>query len=727
MRKRMRFMIKFLREIRNGQEPRLTVRMGRWIFSSYDRAMNRCHLRIAAPLVGVMLAAGGCAEVSAPIRRAPAKVTRAKTPARSLGPSVSPSLPKPVRPGRWVASPPPLPERSRRELRALLRAAPKGSQSDGILYDLAVQDFTQRRFDTSIGYLKNLHKRFPLSSRYEDSEYLLGLALQASGRYQAAFLPLRGSLSREKNPLRRGLLHAALGEVYEARKDPYAAVLSYAQALKHHPALPKANLLRARVLSLAKTGLASHQIQAAAKRFRKGPAGPILRLEFARRAAAENRPETALAAARIFLKDYPGHRDRPEAAKLEKNLREILAVKQGRVGVLLPLSGTAAAAGERVYQGIQLALRHTLERNPELRLQLAVRDTRSTPQTAGKAAEKAAELIDKEKVIALIGPFFTAATEAAAAVAHKKGTPLLTPFAIHLNMETSSPMVFRNSLTNRLQSIGIAVYAVQILGLRRFAVLFPENRDGRELAEQFSDNVRRLGGRVVKMVSFPPETNDFGAQMRALGGLSDAQVRRRKRALGLGKNAPYHFNLEFEALFVPAYHEKAVLIAPQVPFYNMRGIRLLGGRGWNNRDLIRYGEKYVDQAIFVDGFFSDSTEPRVVRFVNEFNRLFGRKPDIFSALGYDAAMIIFSGLTQGGTTRNAMRSYLGRLKSFEGIMGLTDMGPDGDTKRQLFVLTVKKRRIEHLQMVTPHRIVNPVDGAPLIVDKDPLQSAPRRP
>ena len=49
---------------------------------------------------------------------------------------------------------------------------------------------------------------------------------------------------------------------------------------------------------------------------------------------------------------------------------------------------------------------------------------------------------------------------------------------------------------------------------------------------------------------------------------------------------------------------KAVLIAPQVPFYNMRGIKLLGGRGWNNQNLIKYGEKYVEGAYFVDGFFA---------------------------------------------------------------------------------------------------------------------------
>ena len=120
---------------------------------------------------------------------------------------------------------------------------------------------------------------------------------------------------------------------------------------------------------------------------------------------------------------------------------------------------------------------------------------------------------------------------------------------------------------------------------------------------------------------------------------------------------------------------------------------VLGGRGWNSEKLIKYGEKYVEGAYFVDGFFADSEEPRVVQFVKEFSRLFGRKPDIFAALGYDAATMVFTGLAQGANNRESMQTYLSRLSGFEGIMGLTDMGPDGDTKRQLFVLSVKRKRI----------------------------------
>jgi len=682
--------------------------------------MIRRRLRTLVFLAATGLAAPGCAGelprvAQAPPEPPPAPAARPAPPARPgrtapkpeapAAPAKRPEKPKPI--GDWAAPAPPPPERPREALLDQVRTDPEGPQTDAALYGLAQYAFAARDYPAAVRRLRTLQQRFPLSPLYAESEYLLGLTLQASGDHEKAWLPLRGSLSREGDPKRRAILHAALGEVYDARSDPFAALLAYADALSEDPGLPGRGLIVSRLAALAEGTVAMHQLILAADRFAQKAAGPHLRLSLARRAEAEGRPRVALAAVRRFLDAYPDHPGRPAAETLEKNLRAQLSVNQGRIGVLLPLSGPAAAATERVYQGIQVALRHTLEENPRLQIQLAVRDTRSAVDTPGDAAVKAAELIEQERVVALIGPFLSLATEAAGRTADRFQTPLLTPFAIRIAMGDQSPWVFRNSLTNRLQSQGIAAYAVQELGLRRFAVIYPEDRDGRELAEVFTDSVRRLGGRVAKLVSFPPLANDFGAQMRALGGMDDTQVSRRKRALGLKKNDPFQIPLQFEALFVPAYHDKAVLIAPQVPFYNMHGIRLLGTHGWNNPQLLKYGERYVEGAIFVDGFFPESEEPRVARFVSEFTQLFGRKPDIFAALGYDAARIVFAGLAKGAKTREAMREHLAKLRGFDGLMGLTDMGADRDAQRQLFVLTVRRKKIIHLQMITPHRALPP--------------------
>ena len=590
-------------------------------------------------------------------------------------------------PGSWSAPAPAPPQTPPAALRAKFEKNPAAPDADKTLLDIAKHQLGRGELESAAQSLTRLQEKFPLSPLYPESAFFRGLALQAAGRHDEAWPSLRSSLSRETSPARRALLEASLGEVYETREDPFSALLSYARAMRSDPKIFGREVLILRVEELAKT-IAAHRLRTAVERFAGSPAGPYLQAALSSREEQERRSQAA-------RDDAPAQSPAGEASAPSPAM--------GRVGIMLPLSGPAGGAGGRVYQGVQLALRRSLAKYPGLRIQLAVRDTKSAAQSAGDAAEVAAELITQEKALALIGPLLTEAAESAAEAANRLKTPMLTPFALRMRMNPDFTWVFRNALTNRLQAQGVAAYAIQHLGMRRFAVLYPVERDGIELTDAFTQAVENLGGEVVKIVSFPENATDFRAQMRALGGMEDRQLNRLKRSLGLKKSDPYQPSLNFEALFAPVHHEVAVLIAPQVLFYNMREVRLLGGSGWNNPRLLEHGERYVEGAVFVDGFFAGSAEPKVARFVSEFKSIFGKTPDIFSALGYDAAQIIFSAIAQGAKTREDVRRYLAGLRGFEGVTGLTDMGPDNDAQRQLFVLSVQKKKIRHLQMVTPHR------------------------
>ena len=619
-----------------------------------------------------------------PAARPPAPEAKVETP-----PAPEPAARKALAEGSgsWSAPAPAAPRTPPAALRANFEKNPAARDADKTLLDIAKHELARGELESAAQSLERLQEKFPLSPLYPESVFYRGLALQASGRHDEAWISLRSSLSRETSPERRALLEASLGAVYEMRGEPYPALLSYARALRSDREIFGKKMLIERIEALAGE-IESHKLRSAAGRFAGTLVDPYLQAALAGRKGQEKPGQ-------------PAPKDAPPQSEADKAGAPSPVI--GRVGIMLPLSGAAGAAGGRVYEGIQLALRHSLAKYPNLRIQLAIRDTKSTAHSGGDAAEVAAELIEKEKALALIGPLLTQAAEGAARVANRLKTPMLTPFAVRMRMNPDSTWVFRNSITNRLQAQGLAAYAVQHLGVRRFAVLYPAERDGIELTDAFTRAVENMGGEVVKIVSFPDKATDFRAQMLALGGMDDRQLNRRRRSLGLGRSDPYQLPLNFEALFVPVRHEEAVLIAPQVLFYNMRAVRLLGGSGWNNPRLLEHGERYVEGAVFVDGFFPGSAEPVVARFVREFRENFKKTPDIFSALGYDAAQIIFAALAGGARTREDVRRHLAALRGFEGVMGLTDMGPDNDAQRQLFVLSVQEKKIRHLQMVTPPR------------------------
>jgi ABC-type branched-subunit amino acid transport system substrate-binding protein len=138
------------------------------------------------------------------------------------------------------------------------------------------------------------------------------------------------------------------------------------------------------------------------------------------------------------------------------------------------------------------------------------------------------------------------------------------------------------------------------------------------------------------------------------------------------------------------------LIAPELAFYNIANVQLLGTDGWNSEELIAIGEQFVENAIFVDGFFADATAPSVETFVEQFLSRYEERPTLVAAQGYDTLNILVQLLQSGASTRLELRDKLLQLRDFPGVTGLTSMDQDGNAVKIPYLLTVKKGQIIQL-------------------------------
>jgi len=129
------------------------------------------------------------------------------------------------------------------------------------------------------------------------------------------------------------------------------------------------------------------------------------------------------------------------------------AVKEIKVGILLPLTGPLAPTGRELRQGFETAIDIINNFYPELaQLGLAVAAWEGIPSLGGAkivpifadtrgdpaiGADLAKKLIEEEGVVALLGAYQSAVTKTVSAVAERYGIP-------HINSDSSSP-----SLTQR--------------------------------------------------------------------------------------------------------------------------------------------------------------------------------------------------------------------------------------------------------------------------------------
>jgi ABC-type branched-subunit amino acid transport system substrate-binding protein len=380
------------------------------------------------------------------------------------------------------------------------------------------------------------------------------------------------------------------------------------------------------------------------------------------------------AALRRLTTAFPNAPDIQAARARLQSLQTLLKPDQHKIGVLLPLSGPGARAGTRALQGIELALSTVQERDPALQLSLVVRDS---TQKAATAQDALRALVDEEHVIGVIGPLLSRIAVELAPLAGQLSVPLISPYARDSDFPALSTYAMRNSLTDTLQGRFLAEYAINVLKLKRFVILHPEDAYGAALRDRFQEQVLQRHGEIVAVLSYPPNSANIG-------------------------RVPEHLkDLQYDAIFLPEYAAKVNAIVTQLATQNIKGMQLLGTDGWNAPALVAKDPQLLEGAIFVDGFFADASAPAVQTFVEQFRNRYQETPDLLAAQAYDTLRMCAQVLKAGARTPTQLRDGLLHVRDFDGVSGLTSMGETRDAKKVPYLLTVKGGQIVQLNSTSP--------------------------
>jgi ABC-type branched-subunit amino acid transport system substrate-binding protein len=364
------------------------------------------------------------------------------------------------------------------------------------------------------------------------------------------------------------------------------------------------------------------------------------------------------------------------------------------IGAVLPLSGKFATFGNKALQGAELAIEryNSTDAGKKRPVRLLIKDSQGLPEMA----EKTVKELDGEGVSAIIGPLLGVTAETAAKKAQELGIPMIT-MTQKDGITGIGEGIFRNCVTNAGQVNALAEYAARE-GIKKIAVLYPDNIYGKELNSLFASEAAKRGIRIVATQVYSEGQTDFGQEIKGLPGLGSPK--KQKETVKPG----------FDAIFIPDYAERVGLILPQLAFYDVTDVRLLGTTGWNSPRLLSLAGDYMKNAFFVDGFFSGSGRPHVKDFVGVYWNTFGEEPGLLEALAYDTAGVIVSIAGQGKGSREEIRGGIDGTKGYKGVSG--DISFEArDARRSYYLLTVREGRIEE---VGTSEGITPLTNEPII-------------
>ena len=186
-----------------------------------------------------------------------------------------------------------------------------------------------------------------------------------------------------------------------------------------------------------------------------------------------------------------------------------------RVGLFIPLTGSQASFGIDALNGAKLAVDEINEQGGVLDhpVNLIVKDTESRTE---QVASVVGELIDTEKVVALIGEITTDRTLAAAPLAQERGIPLITPSATNEKITAVGNYVFRACYTDAFQAAMMTKFA-RSLDVEKVAMLFDGNNPyGTSLSNAFKVDFVKQGGSIVAEQTYRAGDVDYATQLNAI-------------------------------------------------------------------------------------------------------------------------------------------------------------------------------------------------------------------
>ncbi|MFC1824102.1 penicillin-binding protein activator [Thermodesulfobacteriota bacterium] len=377
------------------------------------------------------------------------------------------------------------------------------------------------------------------------------------------------------------------------------------------------------------------------------------------------------------------------------------------IGCLLPLSGPFSIYGQEILNGIQLALGIVDPTVGGPSLQLIIKDTGGKAQSAVAAVE---ELANEENVLGIIGPLFSKPSLAAAGRAQELGIPIIT-LTQKEGITREGDMVFRNFLTPSNQIKSLLDEVIGDLGIKRMAIFYPNTAYGRFFMNLFWDKAEEMGGMMRAVESYEPDETDYTAQIKKMVGLyyprpqSTIAMLERLKLLEAEElvddddeenpeadKEPEPI-VDFDAVFIPDNHRHVALIAPQFPFHNVFGVRLLGTALWQSPELIEQASDYVQGAVFPTGFFASSGSLLVRAFVELYQENFETEPGDLAANGFDTMNFLKGILYQPGViTRADLQKRLPEHEYLNGVTGRISFDLQGEVEKDPILLTIAGRR-----------------------------------
>ncbi|MDR1242265.1 MAG: ABC transporter substrate-binding protein [Deltaproteobacteria bacterium] len=353
-----------------------------------------------------------------------------------------------------------------------------------------------------------------------------------------------------------------------------------------------------------------------------------------------------------------------------------LAAQSIKIGFPIPLTGEIPKVGEsskfaaEMFKNEINASGGLLVGGERYPLDFIYEDNESKPDSAVNVTLK---LINRDNVVAIVGPQSSRQAVPAGGVADDNEVPMITPWSTNPDATRDRPWVFRAAFLDPFQAPVAANFAAKKFSAKTAAVMFEVSNDySKGLADNFKDSWENMNGAgsILTMESHGPKDQEFSAQLTKIIGLKP------------------------DFIFLPENYSFVALIVRQARELGYKG-PFMGSDAWGSAELMNLCGKDCIGQFFSTHYAAAGATGATKAFIDKYNATYGYIPDDVAALTWDAVMMVTQAIQNGGKVdgnlknmRKLIRDNLVAMKNFEGITGSMHFDEQGDPVKCAVVVEI---------------------------------------
>jgi ABC-type branched-subunit amino acid transport system substrate-binding protein len=317
-----------------------------------------------------------------------------------------------------------------------------------------------------------------------------------------------------------------------------------------------------------------------------------------------------------------------------------------KIGVILPLTGKLANIGQKVQQALTLALYDKKMTN----ISLIFEDNQSTQEGS---IEAATNLLNHGPQL-FIGPILRDNVLAANTIISSTNIPM---FAFSNDKSIANGNIFLNNINMQQEAAEIAKFAYDNYNFK-LACLTANDTSGNLYKNGFTKTADVLGAAVTKCESYNKANIDITSSIKKMLDVNKHEAARKrqlrvleKKFEKLGNAMPDEelakleelkkplekFEIDFDAIFIPANANRVTVLAPQLAYYDIdfsSNVLFLGNSAWDNNAIL----KNRGEHLHFSRFLSLKT-PLYNKFIDRYGSIYNEAPNQLAAFAYDILLV----------------------------------------------------------------------------------------